>query len=94
MTVYQLEIRDNDGGEVYLASAYGDLDAMAYHVRRFEKSAAGGQNLSALLTEVESIGGSTLRTVASAAQMDAELLTVVLKRKLAAERVRVTDTAE
>lgn len=76
-------------GSEHVASAWGDLDAMAYHVRRLDL--AEGVEYDATLTEHDSIFGDEIRKVAGIAA-DGEVVEMVLRKKLRQERA--TETVE
>jgi hypothetical protein len=82
---YSIEITGDEGN---LTIAFGDLDTMAYLARRAEKTMAEakeGTEFSLNLSEVEHIGGSPVRSLA-ALKGDADVITYVLRKKLAGER--------
>jgi hypothetical protein len=75
-----------------VASAYGDLDAMAYHARRAAAEMAEakeGTEFSVYLAVVENIPGDAVRVLTEVTG-DADVITYVLRRKLAAERKAIT----
>lgn len=86
MQSYRISIADVDGPKV--AHADGDLDTMAYVARKAKGvmlAAKTGAEFAVAVHEVDTLGGTTTRTVA-AVTADAEVASYVLTKRLAAER--------
>lgn len=89
MMTYRIEITQVDGPAV--AKADGDLDAMAYHVRRAKAAlseAKEGTEFSVFVAATTEIGGPITRTVA-AVTADGEVAAYVLTKRIQAERKAV-----
>ncbi|MFL6145602.1 MAG: hypothetical protein ACJ72N_27540 [Labedaea sp.] len=67
----------------YIADAHGDLEAIAYHVRRLELE--DGTEYAAELKELSAIHGDEVQTLASITG-DAEIVGIVLNRRLSSLR--------
>jgi hypothetical protein len=93
MKTYHLSVEDitKDGNAVYVASAYGDLDTMAYVARKANKTmeATEGGQFSVNLVEVENILGDEVRTIVET-RGDAEVCAYVLNKRIRSERVPAT----
>jgi hypothetical protein len=97
MKTYHLSVNGitEQGTEgAYLASAYGDLDTMAYVARKANKAMEGieGGQFSVNLVEVENILGDETRTIVET-RGDAEVCAYVLNKRIRSERTPAT-TAE
>jgi len=69
-----------------IAHAYGDLDAMAYHVRRLKDAMIEGKTYVADLIEVGAIFAEDEPRTVAKIEADPEVVGLVLTRRLAAER--------
>jgi hypothetical protein len=89
-TIYHIDIEsageDSFGTGRSLASAFGDLETMAYIAKKAVKEIEGKEGTFVLdLAEVNGFGGTTIRNVVSLTA-DADVVVTVLKGKLTSER--------
>jgi predicted ATP-binding protein involved in virulence len=83
---YFIEVVSKATDEV-LARAHGDIETVAYHVRKLSLDA--NETYSAVVSEAEKIGEEAKRTVLSLVA-DGDTLAIVLKKKLSAEKKALT----
>jgi hypothetical protein len=78
-----------------IADAHGDLDAIAYHVRRLTKDMSGeaGTQYTADITELEDFYGDETRKVATITG-DADVVGYVLNKALRKERAQAITSRE
>lgn len=95
MTTYLITVDEQteSGDGPTVAYAYGDLDAMAYHVRRLKDAMKTGAVYVAELTEVASVPAVDSGRVVAAITGDAEIVSLVLGRRLRSERKATTPAA-
>lgn len=85
MSVYSIRI-DKDSGTVVLG--WGDLDTVAYLARK--AALADDQDYTLTVSEHAEINDDVFRgRIVASVTADAEVLHLVLRKKLAAERARV-----
>lgn len=79
---YFIEVVNKATDEI-LAQAHGDLETIAYHVRKLALDGEG--EYSVLLTEAEKIGAEAHRRVLSL-EADGEIVATMLKKKITTEK--------
>lgn len=88
--MYQIQVSSVESGEA-LAQAYGDVDTMAYVGRKLGLGEDKEYRIE--VTEHEKIGGEPTRSLVSLTA-DGEIVALMLKKKLTAERKRLNIPAD
>lgn len=88
--MYQIQVTAVENGEA-LAQAYGDIETIAYHARKL--SLGDEKEYRIEVTKHEQIGGEPTGSLVSLTA-DGEIVSLMLRKKLAAERKRLNVPAE
>jgi hypothetical protein len=90
-TVYHIDVQDQDSTAI--ANAYGSLKVITLVAKEAAEEITGAGPYTVTLVEVERIAGDVKRAVLSLTA-DGDIVTTVLKRRLASERKNGAEHAE